>query len=162
MSEGEKLRTFIDNQSKTKISIAKGLGMTKQNLFGLFKSRELEPETKKKFEDYFGKKIFAEEGKGKVNVSRETNNAVQKGTTVYNHTERTLSLERTLENMSLDKIKSTAIIERLVALIELSISSTALPKNHQEAFGPEANTVSPGFGKVNPSGKQESSSKGKH
>jgi hypothetical protein len=36
MSEGEQLRHFIDNQSQSKVGIAKALGMSKQNLFGLF------------------------------------------------------------------------------------------------------------------------------
>lgn len=61
MFEGEQLRQFIDNQHKSKISIAKDLKMSKQNLFGLFKSQVLEPETKKRFEDYFKKKIFIKE-----------------------------------------------------------------------------------------------------
>ena len=58
MLQGQVLKNFIDNQPKSKISIAKDLGMSKQNLFTLFTSRELSEETKKKFENYFGKKIF--------------------------------------------------------------------------------------------------------
>jgi hypothetical protein len=72
MNEGEQLRKFMDGQPGSKIDVARSLNMSKQNLFGLFKSKELEPETKKKFEDYYGKSIFTGESKGKVNVSRGT------------------------------------------------------------------------------------------
>ena len=57
-SEGEQLKNYIDNQPKSKISIARALGMSKQNLFDLFKSQVLRQETKSRFEDYFGEKIF--------------------------------------------------------------------------------------------------------
>jgi hypothetical protein len=66
------------------------------------------------------------------------------------------TLERTLENLSEDKIRSTAIIERLVTMLEKQISSGVLSKSHQEApLGPENNVVSPGFARVTPSGRGE-------
>jgi hypothetical protein len=58
MTEGAQLKQFIDNQAKSKISIASDLGMSKQNLYGLFKSKLLSQENKDKFEAYFGKSIF--------------------------------------------------------------------------------------------------------
>jgi AcrR family transcriptional regulator len=60
--EGEQLRLFIENQPKSKISIARELHISKQTLFQYFKSKELTPEIKARFEDYFGKKIFGENG----------------------------------------------------------------------------------------------------
>lgn len=75
MGEGEQLRQFIENQPKSKISIARDLKMSKQNLFGLFKSQVLEVETKKKFEDYFNKKIF----------TTAPNNPKEKHITTRNH-----------------------------------------------------------------------------
>jgi AcrR family transcriptional regulator len=58
MFEGAQLKMFIDNQTVSKVKIAKDLKMSKQNLYNFFKSKELEPETKVKFEEYFGKSIF--------------------------------------------------------------------------------------------------------
>jgi uncharacterized coiled-coil protein SlyX len=51
--------------------------------------------------------------------------------------------------------------DELIQLTKMVLNSTALPKNHQEALGPEDNTVSHGFGQVNPSDKQKRSSKDK-
>jgi hypothetical protein len=58
MTEGDQLKHFIDNQAIRKIKIASDLGMSKQNLYGLFKSKELSADTKRRFENYFGKAIF--------------------------------------------------------------------------------------------------------
>jgi plasmid maintenance system antidote protein VapI len=58
MTDGEILKNFIDNQHKSKVSIAEDLGVSKQSLFAYFKSRDLTPEIKKRFEKYFGKVIF--------------------------------------------------------------------------------------------------------
>lgn len=55
MTEGQQLKHFIDNQPISKIKIAAALGMSKQNLFGLFKSKYLEQETKAKFENFLRK-----------------------------------------------------------------------------------------------------------
>lgn len=61
MSEGEQLQLFIENQTLPKVKIAEALGMSRQNLFQMFKSQILAPETKKKFEDYFKTTIFTKE-----------------------------------------------------------------------------------------------------
>lgn len=58
MNDGDVLKNFIDNQRLTKKSIYEGMEMSKQNLYQFFESKTLQPETKKKFEDFFGKKIF--------------------------------------------------------------------------------------------------------
>lgn len=58
MTEGEQLKSYIDNQRLSKTKVAKALDMTRQNLYNLFESVNLTPETKAKFETYFGKKIF--------------------------------------------------------------------------------------------------------
>lgn len=108
MNEGDRLRLFIDNQPASKISIAKALNVTKQTLFQYFKSRELSPETKEKFERYFGKKIFDGAPPGQqVNTDHKKEDRESRD-----------RLELTLLNLSEDKIRSTAIIERLVTLLE--------------------------------------------
>lgn len=61
MTEGQQLQLFIDNQTIPKVRIAEALGMSRQNLFQMFKSQFLAPETKKKFEDYFKTTIFTKE-----------------------------------------------------------------------------------------------------
>jgi hypothetical protein len=70
-TDGETLKLFIDNQPKAKIKIANELGISKQALFGYFKSRELSPDTKKKFEDYFKKSIFGHLPKVNISVANE-------------------------------------------------------------------------------------------
>jgi hypothetical protein len=73
MTDGEILKNFIDNQPKSKISIANDLGVSKQSLYSYFKTRDFTPETKKRLEEYFGKVIFtgkvAEQGSIQVNTS---------------------------------------------------------------------------------------------
>jgi AraC-like DNA-binding protein len=59
--EGKLLLQFIDDQRISKKQIAEDLGMSRRNLYQLFESKTLEPETKKKFEDYFKKEIFKEQ-----------------------------------------------------------------------------------------------------
>lgn len=58
MKDGDRLKAFIENQPKSKISIARDLKISKQTLFQYFKSKELSNEVKDRFDDYFGKKIF--------------------------------------------------------------------------------------------------------
>lgn len=67
MTDGETLKQFIDNQPKSKISIAQQLGISKQTLFQYFKSQTLESETKAKFEKLFSKPIFTERKRTEVN-----------------------------------------------------------------------------------------------
>lgn len=70
MRDGDRLKNFIDNQPKSKISIAKDLNISKQSLFQYFKSKELSNEVKSRFEEYFGKQIF--EVSTDAEVPRET------------------------------------------------------------------------------------------
>lgn len=58
MTDGQELKLFIDNQPVSKAKIAVALKMSRQNLFQMFKTVSLEPETKKKFEEYFQTSIF--------------------------------------------------------------------------------------------------------
>lgn len=60
MTDGQQLKRFIDNQSRSKISIAKALGISRQALFQYFQSKTLNEETKKRFEKYFDKTIFTD------------------------------------------------------------------------------------------------------
>jgi hypothetical protein len=76
--EGSILEKFIkENLPKGKVIktwAEEEMGMSKQNLYGLFKSKKLEPETKKKFEDYFGKSIFPRETLTKGQDSQDDGN----------------------------------------------------------------------------------------
>jgi uncharacterized protein YnzC (UPF0291/DUF896 family) len=109
-------------------------------------------------------------GKFIESLKREFANSLQNANSVREISEPSIdhesrrTLERTLENLSEDKIRSTAIIERLVTMLEKQISSGLLSKSHQEAPpGPENNVVSPGFARVIPAGKGEKEKpKGKH
>lgn len=58
MEEGKILLAFIENQRKSKKLIAEEIGMSRRNLYQLFESQTLNPETKQKFESYFSTKIF--------------------------------------------------------------------------------------------------------
>lgn len=60
MFEGEVLKAFIENQRASKVKIANDLGMTRSNLYQIFASQKLSPETKQKFENYFKTKIFTD------------------------------------------------------------------------------------------------------
>ena len=60
------LKTYIENQKKSKVSIARDLGMSRRNLYGIFESKFLEESTKEKFENYFGEKIFTVEAYNKL------------------------------------------------------------------------------------------------
>lgn len=90
MNEGEQLKAFIDSQPVPKLRIAQDLGMTKQNLYGLFKSIRLSPENKAKFEAYFGKTIFmannrfeGSHGAANRNGSHLTNSSMNSHTEEY-------------------------------------------------------------------------------
>jgi len=109
MLQGQVLKNFIDNQGKSKISIAKDLGMSKQNLFTLFTSRELSEETKKKFENYFGQKIFTQSV-----LSQQVN---------IDQARAKEPLETAIENLSISKVIDSKNIERLITLLELKLSS---------------------------------------
>lgn len=110
MTDGETLRQFIDSQKKTKISIANDLKISKQTLFQYFQSQQLEVSTKKKFEDYFGVKIFSQ-------LPHLQESEVQEQAMHYEHKS---SLERSIENLTANELRTTAIIERLVSLLEQS------------------------------------------
>lgn len=50
MNDGQKLKTYLDQNNINKTALFTALGMSKQNLYGLFLSNEFEAETRKKFE----------------------------------------------------------------------------------------------------------------
>lgn len=74
MTDGEVLKYYIDNQSNSKIKIAKELEISKQTLYQYFRSKTLAPETKRKLEDHFGKEIFT--GNTIINMQKEKAAAV--------------------------------------------------------------------------------------
>jgi hypothetical protein len=61
IKEGQILEYFINNQKKPKKQIANDLGMHRTNLYDIFSTTTLKPETKQKFEQYFNTEIFTEE-----------------------------------------------------------------------------------------------------
>jgi hypothetical protein len=116
-NEGEQLRLFIDNQPQSKISIAKALGMSKQNLFGLFKSRVLEDETKSRFENHFGKAIFSQ-GRS----STESSNGINKEP--QNATPSQVLLEESIYNLTATQKINAMSIDRLVNILSQVFNST--------------------------------------
>lgn len=112
--DGIILKAFIETGNLRPVRIYESMGISKQAFYKLYQSNEFEPDTIHKLEKAIGKK-WAEikEMNIDVNVPRETKG--QRGTI---DTESRRTLERTLENLSEDKIRSTAIIERLVTMLE--------------------------------------------
>jgi hypothetical protein len=115
MKDGDVLKQFIDNQPKSKISVAKALGMSRQNLFGLFKSATLSQETKDKFEGYFGKAIFTER-QDDVKIISEYRTQ-KSGPDVEPLFDVTM-LQRSIYNLTENELRTTGIIERLVNILE--------------------------------------------
>lgn len=120
MTDGEILKLFIDNQSKSKISIAKELKISKQTLFSYFKSINLENETKKKFEDYFGEVIFT----GKYYLQ-----GGHRVATTIKHIEdkdiKIASLESEILKMKLEKIETNLneiLSNQKVMMVMLSVA----------------------------------------
>jgi phage repressor protein C with HTH and peptisase S24 domain len=72
MTDGEILKYFIENQKISKKKIAEDLGMSRQNLYGLFASSTLEDETKEKFEKYFKQDIFSGKYRAAIEVHAQT------------------------------------------------------------------------------------------
>lgn len=70
MHEGQALQAFIDHQRKSKKQIAEDLGMSRTNLYQLFGTRMLAPETKKRFEEYFNQEIFTKEAVDQLGKNR--------------------------------------------------------------------------------------------
>lgn len=124
MKEGESLRLFIENQPKSKISIARDLNISKQTLFQYFKSKELTKEIKDRFESYFGKKIF-----GRVSMTtdqQESSNVVEEPEVDYSQPiiQVVLNLSYTskknadsMDKMAATNQKNTEIIAALVGAI---------------------------------------------
>lgn len=134
MREGEQLRNFIDNQSKTKISIAKGLGITKQTLFQYFKSSTLDDQTKSRLEKYFGKKIFVP-----VEENASTDND-KKGQ--YSNTDPE-NLEKAILHLSETDHINARNIERLITLLELKLTGKVNPLELPTKGTPGTRTYKP-------------------
>jgi transcriptional regulator with XRE-family HTH domain len=140
------IRKFRESKKWSRSEIARQLEISSQ-LYGQYEDDKRSPGG-----DFFirWKQKFGQDLTEAI-VSHGTHEVTETDTEMDHESRR--SLEKTLENLSEDKIRSTAIIERLVTMLERQFSSGALPKTHQEDFGPEHNKVSPGFGSVVPSGK---------
>lgn len=112
-----------EKRGLNKSQAARKLGVSSQ-LLGQYESGARLPKTNffLKWKQVFGEDLLKQI---ETNVSHETQNeeapVINRG-----------SLERTLENMSEDKIRSTAIIERLVALLERSFNSDSPVKAASE------------------------------
>lgn len=120
MNDGQQLRHYIERQKRSITQIAKDLVVSRQNIYNYYDSVNITPEVKERFESYFGEKIFKPEN-GDTHPEA-------KPVKYLTESEMYQSLVRTMENMSEDKIRSTAIIERLVTLIETRFSSYSTEK----------------------------------
>lgn len=119
MSEGQTLKNFIDNQKLTKVKIAKDLGISKQTLFQYFKSQYLEPETKKRFEDYFGVSIFTDRATMAAIIAATGGNEQMLNDPITREEAPKSSLDRSIENLTQNELRTTAIIESLVELLKI-------------------------------------------
>lgn len=120
MKDGERLRQFIENQPKSKISIARDLNISKQTLFQYFKSKELSKEVKDRFEQYFGKKVFREVSMTDTDQKQEPEESGAVSTPVVIQVILNLSYIGKKNADSMDKMaatnqRNTEIIAALVA-----------------------------------------------
>jgi hypothetical protein len=106
------LRAYINKTNIKPVSVYTSMGISKQAFYKLFESKEFEEETIKKIEIATGTKW---ETIKKVNIDP----IVPHGTPHTNgKDENKQSLERSIENLTQNELRTTAIIERLVALLE--------------------------------------------
>lgn len=81
--EGLILEMFVDKKVKDKSAFAKDLKISRRTLYQYFKSKELEPKTKEKFEQYFGEKIFTQQAQREAELEaikrRKENDGVSSG-----------------------------------------------------------------------------------
>lgn len=121
--ENETFRKIVEQKGGNKANIGRRLGNVSGQLIGQYIQGRQKPK-----EDFF-KKWEAAYGENirhafETNVSYEAEEATNVRIGYDMESRRTL--ERTLENLSEDKKRSTAIIERLVTLLERSFSSGEL------------------------------------
>jgi hypothetical protein len=127
--DGILLKAFVEKGNLRPVRIYESMGISKQAFYKLFQTDEFEENTINKLEKALGKKWSEiRQMNVDVNVKRETKG--QHITSIDNESRRTL--ERTLENLSEDKIRSTAIIERLVTMLEKQFSSVATARSQEE------------------------------
>jgi hypothetical protein len=108
-----------------------------QELYDTYPGKELEAAlgvTVRSMQNYLKKENATIPGRDVVNRIREVYANFKDGkpldpleTTQTMDSESRRTLERTLENLSEDKIRSTAIIERLVTMLEKQFSSQKIP-----------------------------------
>lgn len=60
MKDGIVLKEYLEKQAVSKALLAKELRMSRQNLYQILESEEMEDDTKKKFETYFNESIFTQ------------------------------------------------------------------------------------------------------
>ena len=60
MTDGQRLRQFVENQSRSVKRIYTDLGLSKQGWYNYYDTDRMEQHTKKRIEEYFGKSIFGE------------------------------------------------------------------------------------------------------
>lgn len=133
----ETIKAAVEYKGKNAAEVARKLGISSQ-LLGQYMNGRHKP----KPEFYIKwKEVFKEDLMQAIetNVSHETKTEDIQPQQKDASRER---LERTLENLSEDKIRSTAIMERLVALLENAISSnkslTGTPESPEGAVNTAA------------------------
>lgn len=132
MTDGKAFLAFVNKQRLNKTKLAANLGMSKQNLYQLFRSKEFQEDTIKNIEKATGEKWSQIKTVNiVVNVPHETQ--AEDPTNVYKAgSENRVSLEKSIENLTQNELgttaiiktladnqtRHTAIIERLVSLLE--------------------------------------------
>lgn len=70
--DGIILKAFVDRKRLNKTKLATALGMSKQNLYQLFESKEFKPETVRSLENHFKTKWTRVKSEVNIDVPRET------------------------------------------------------------------------------------------
>jgi transcriptional regulator with XRE-family HTH domain len=117
--DGKYFRAFLENRKANKLQLAKDLGMSQPNLYGLFKSKSFEPDTIKNIERVL--KVRWEDVL-KTNISTNLSRETQDESEDY--------LLNSIKEMIADRNRARSVIERLTAVLE--------KKNGMEAPAPQA------------------------
>lgn len=127
MTDGQQLKHYIENQRHSKTKVASDLKMTRQNLYNLFESVNLTDETKKRFEDYFKKKIFVASN-GAAHTPKELRTAEDEPDLRIAIRE----LSETTNRHSIIDDRNSRNIERLITLLEVKLGVHKVSENLRE------------------------------
>lgn len=86
--DGLYLKRLIESKKLNKTKLAATLGMSKQNLYQLFETKEFQPETLKTIENYFKLKWPKAKASINIDVPRETNGYIDRRRQIKNTSDR--------------------------------------------------------------------------